>query len=205
MHALLFEMKPREGHEDHYFRHAAALRPLLEQQDGLLFIDRFKSLSRPGVILSHSWWRDEASLAKWRTNAKHHKSQEAGRNKHFQYYRIRICHVVSHAVAGQENKHWSKDGLYSSIETQSPRYIVIAGGHGEPFSDQGEAFQSVNRDDAYISLIDAEDEASAQSTSLNARDSASVSFAMMCLVSRDYGMFDREQAPQYFPPVEQSS
>ena len=88
MQALLFEMKPRDGHEDHYFRHAERLRPFLLQQEGLIFIERFKALAQPGVILSHSLWRDEASIAKWRTDQEHHKSQTAGRLQHFEDYRI---------------------------------------------------------------------------------------------------------------------
>ena len=62
MQALMFEVKPKEGHEQHYFDRAAALRPRLERNDGILFIDRYRSLSRAGVILSHSHWRDEPSI-----------------------------------------------------------------------------------------------------------------------------------------------
>ena len=122
MQALLFELKPREGHEEHYFRHAAALRPLLAQQEGLNYIDRFRSLSRPGVILSHSLWRDEASLAKWRTNRRHHRSQAAGRDEHFEDYRLRISHVLAHASRGQEEKHWTRDGAYRAAESRTLTY-----------------------------------------------------------------------------------
>ena len=101
MHTLLFEVQPRAGHEDHYFAHATRLRPLLDAHPGLLFIDRFKSLVRPNIILSHSHWQDEASLARWRTDAQHRRSQAAGRNQHFEDYRIRISRVVTHYVRGE--------------------------------------------------------------------------------------------------------
>ena len=59
MHALLFEVEPRPGHGDHYFEHAARLRPIVDAEPGMLFIDRYQSLARAGVILSHSLWQDE--------------------------------------------------------------------------------------------------------------------------------------------------
>ena len=203
MHALLFEMKPREGHEDHYFRHAAALRPLLEQQDGLIFIDRFKSLTRPGVILSHSLWRDEASLAKWRTNTRHHKSQAAGRNKHFEDYRIRISHVLARSELDQDTVHWSRDGAYSTLASRIPHYLVIVVSRGEPLSDQGETFASVNHEGTYVTVADFENEADARAAWATAREHSSVGAASFCLISRDYGMFDRDEAPQYWPDVAQ--
>ncbi|MFL4994745.1 MAG: antibiotic biosynthesis monooxygenase family protein, partial [Microvirga sp.] len=79
MHALLFEVLPTPEGRARYFELAAALRPELDQNPGLLFIDRYESLSRPGVILSHSLWRDEASLARWRSNERHYAAQCAGR------------------------------------------------------------------------------------------------------------------------------
>ena len=202
MHALLFEMKPRDGHEDHYFRHAAALRPRLEQHDGLIYIDRFKSTSRPGVILSHSMWRDEASLAKWRTDAHHHNSQAAGRNKHFEDYRIRISHVLEHAAKGEETREWSDEGAYSAPESHAPRFLVIAGSRNAPLPGRGEAFASVNFDDVYVTVIEAQDAAAGREMTRSAAQNTDVETASLCLISRDYGMFDRTEAPQYFPPVD---
>lgn len=199
MQALLFEMKPRDGHEDNYFSHAAALRPLLEQQEGLLFIDRFKSLSRPGVILSHSLWRDEAAIAKWRTQQQHHQSQAAGRNTHFEDYRLRISHVLQHRSKGEETQHWSADGAYSKSE--STRYLAIIGSIKEPFSDRGEAFASVNFKDVYVTVTDVETDAAGRDLMASTETSPTVQTAVFCLVSRDYGMFDRAEAPQYFPPI----
>ena len=59
MLALFFEVRPREdGGWERYLAIAAGLRPVLAKQEGLLFIDRYRSLTRPGTILSHSLWRD---------------------------------------------------------------------------------------------------------------------------------------------------
>ena len=60
MLALFFEVCPRaDGGWDRYLAIAAGLRPLLAEQEGLLFIDRYRSLLRPGTILSHSLWRGD--------------------------------------------------------------------------------------------------------------------------------------------------
>jgi heme-degrading monooxygenase HmoA len=79
LHALLFEVLPTPEGRARYFEIAARLRPLLEENPGLLFIDRYESLTRPGLILSHSLWRDEASLARWRSNETHYGAQCIGR------------------------------------------------------------------------------------------------------------------------------
>ena len=125
MQARLFEVLPRPGHEDQYFRSAAALRPLLAGHDGLLFLDRYRSESRPGIILSHSHWRDEASLARWRADGQHHAAQCAGRREHFQDYRIRISHVLRAIARTGEDTHYAEDGAYADPE-RTPRAISLS-------------------------------------------------------------------------------
>ena len=154
------------------------------------------------VILSHSLCRDEASLAQWRTNAKHDKSQAAGRNKHFADYRIRISQVLERVNKGNPSRHFSRDGLYCSPEARTASFLVIVGSMGEPFADEGDAFLSVNYEGTYLNIIDVDDEAAARSVVGSAGKNENVQTAMFCMISRDYGMFDRAQAPQYFPPVD---
>lgn len=199
MHALLFEVAPRAGHEDHYFTHAAALRPLLAAHEGLLFLDRFRSLTHPNIILSHSHWRDEAALAKWRTDPTHHRSQAAGRNQHFRDYRIRIAHVLQNYTRGKETTEWSHDGAYRDPAAHKPRFVVIVATQGEAIQNGGEAFRSVNVEDSYLAVSTPEAEADGRALVAGASRSAHVTNAMLASVSRDYGMFDREEAPQYFP------
>jgi hypothetical protein len=50
--------------------------------------------SRPGWILSHSTWRDEKSVVRWRTVAKHHETQQRGRDEVFQDYHLRVGEIV---------------------------------------------------------------------------------------------------------------
>lgn len=199
MHTLLFEVQPRAGHEDHYFAHATRLRPLLDAHPGLLFIDRFKSLVRPNIILSHSHWQDEASLARWRTDAQHRRSQAAGRNQHFEDYRIRISRVVTHYVRGEPPGARAQVRWRSDLSSRSGRFLTITATQGAPFSEEGEAFRSVYIEGAFLSVTSWDSDAEAEELVSRARRDSTVTNAISALVSRDYGMFDREEAPQRFP------
>lgn len=162
MHALLFEMEPRKGHEQHYFDHAANLRPLLKDHEGLLFIERFKSLSRPNIILSHSHWRDEASLSKWRSDRKHYKSQAAGRNRHFKDYRLRIAHALIFDGRDGEMHSWTSEGSYIDVTATPPRYLTIVSSLDDPSEIPGEVFKSVTVEGNFLSVADATSYAEAE-------------------------------------------
>lgn len=205
MQALLFEMEPRDGHEDHYFRHAAKLRPILMQHDGLIYIERFKSLANPKVILSHSLWRDEASIARWRTNSEHHKSQSAGRFKHFQDYRIRISHVLRYAESNEPVQKWSNEGSYSTPTSQTDHFITILRSRKQLRDADGETFASVTETDSYLTVLDAVSEVDGQSTIDEAQGGDGVLTALLARVSRDYGMYERAEAPQYFGTIERDN
>jgi heme-degrading monooxygenase HmoA len=90
MLAVIFEVTPLPGRVQRYFDIAAALRPTLERIDGFVSVERFESLSRPGVFLSLSYWRDEQAIANWRNEACHRAGQRDGRDDVFADYRIRV-------------------------------------------------------------------------------------------------------------------
>ncbi|HUA77133.1 MAG TPA: antibiotic biosynthesis monooxygenase [Acetobacteraceae bacterium] len=94
MIAVIFEVVPREGARETYLETAARLRPLLEEIDGFLSIERFASLTEPNKILSLSFWRDEAAVAQWRSLAEHRAAQSAGRAHVFTDYRLRVAAVM---------------------------------------------------------------------------------------------------------------
>jgi heme-degrading monooxygenase HmoA len=94
MIAVIFEAEPHAAHRDDYFRIAAELRPLLEEIDGFISIERFQSLSDEKRILSLSFWRDEAAVSQWRTMDAHRAAQGEGRSRIFRDYRLRIAHVL---------------------------------------------------------------------------------------------------------------
>ncbi|MGK2851676.1 MAG: antibiotic biosynthesis monooxygenase family protein [Candidatus Limnocylindrales bacterium] len=94
MIAVIFEVRPAPGRREAYLDWAARLRPLLDEMDGFISIERFEGLAEPGRILSLSFWRDEAAVTAWRTLEAHRAAQEAGRAMIFADYRLRIAEVV---------------------------------------------------------------------------------------------------------------
>ena len=94
MHVVIFEVEPETGRVQDYLDIAARLRPDLEKIDGFISIERFKSLSQEGKILSLSFWRDEDAIARWRRQQQHQAGQRAGREGIFRDYRIRVAAVM---------------------------------------------------------------------------------------------------------------
>jgi heme-degrading monooxygenase HmoA len=94
MHAVIFEVWPKEEGRQEYLDIAAALKPRLEQIDGFISIERFQSLTEPSKVLSLSFWRDDAAIAEWRRVEAHRMAQAKGRNELFRDYRLRIAAVV---------------------------------------------------------------------------------------------------------------
>jgi heme-degrading monooxygenase HmoA len=94
MIAVIFEVQPREGGRQAYLNIAAALRPRLDEIDGFISIERFESLSRPGRILSLSFWRDEQAVEAWRRLEVHRAAQAKGRAEVFDGYRLRVAAVL---------------------------------------------------------------------------------------------------------------
>ena len=94
MLAVIFEFEPYPDQRQSYLDLAAALLDELEKIDGFIAIERFESLTRPGKLLSLSFWRDEAAIAAWRNLAQHREAQQAGRAGLFADYRLRVATVV---------------------------------------------------------------------------------------------------------------
>jgi heme-degrading monooxygenase HmoA len=94
MIAIIFEVWPHPEHRQAYLDIAASLRPLLEQIEGFISIERFESLSEPGKMLSLSFWQDEAAIAQWRKLEAHRSAQTKGREWIFKDYRLRVAGVM---------------------------------------------------------------------------------------------------------------
>lgn len=94
MIAVIFEVHPAEGRKDDYLDIAAEMRPMLAEVEGFVSVERFQSLTDPGKILSLSFFKDEAAVARWRTLAAHRSAQSRGRGGIFADYRLRVAHVL---------------------------------------------------------------------------------------------------------------
>lgn len=187
MQGLFFEMRPKPGHLDHYFSHVDRLRPVLAQHTGLAFLERYCALNDPDLILSHQLWADEQAISRWRQNSAHRRSQFAGQNVHFADYRIRVGPRIWHSIGGTDQ----------AIGAHAPRQTCLAVVYGtapvlDPLFD---AYESVHRKGQFIALATCADPAAATAL-IDARGGAGCAEAAIYQISRDYGQFERAQAPQ---------
>ena len=94
MIAVIFEVEPAEGREADYLAIAATMRAELEQQPGFVSVERFRSITTPGKLLSLSFWESEEAVRHWRCHAGHRGAQRAGRDGVFARYRLRVAGVL---------------------------------------------------------------------------------------------------------------
>ncbi len=94
MIAVIFEVEPADGRKEEYLDIAAAMRPIVEEVEGFISVERFQSLTNPGKLLSPSFFEDEAAVERWRQLAAHRGAQSKGRYGIFADYRLRVTHVI---------------------------------------------------------------------------------------------------------------
>lgn len=94
MIAVIFEVMPHPDRKDDYLDLAAEMKPLVDQVDGFISVERFQSLTNPDKLLSLSFFRDEEAVQNWRKLTAHRKAQAKGRGGIFTDYHLRIAHVI---------------------------------------------------------------------------------------------------------------
>jgi heme-degrading monooxygenase HmoA len=92
--AVIFEFTPAEGRFPEYMKMVDTLREDLAKADGFISLERFESITNKGKFISLQFWRDEASVQKWRNLQKHREAQKQGRARIFASYRLRIASVL---------------------------------------------------------------------------------------------------------------
>ena len=113
MIAVIFEVEPAEGRKGEYLDIAAEMRPILDEVEGFISVERFQSLTDPRKILSLSFFEDEDAIARWRNLNAHRGAQTKGRSGVFEDYRLRIASVIrdygmfdrAQAPADSQNAH----------------------------------------------------------------------------------------------------
>lgn len=94
MIAVIFEVEPAEGRKEDYLEIAAKMRPMLQEVEGFISVERFQSLTDPAKILSLSFFEDEEAVKRWRTLSAHRGAQSDGRAGVFAGYRLRVAGVL---------------------------------------------------------------------------------------------------------------
>jgi len=220
MFSVLFEVHPRPERRDDYLAHAKLLRPELEKIDGFVDNVRYRSLTRPGWILSLSGWRDEKALVRWRTNGLHHGVQEKGRTEVFLDYHLRVGEVAhdTRPPAGHEIRVQRLDETESGAATTVTLVDAVRAAAWVGSSPPGEVgaslglvreapglvawdvFDAVLQPGEVVLMMSWRDRASAEAFEA-ARRPVERSRLRRVRIVRDYGMFDRREAPQYYPEV----
>ena len=220
MFSVLFEVHPRPERRDDYLGYAKLLRPDLEKIDGFVDNVRYRSLTRPGWILSLSGWRDEKALVRWRTQALHHGVQEKGRAEVFLDYHLRVGQVTcdtrppaGHALSEQRLDETETGGATTVTLVDAPRAapwvasaeaadVAVALGlvRDAPGLVGWDVFEAVLTPGDVILLMSWRDLGAAASFEA-ARPLPEGARVRRVRIVRDYGMFDRREAPQYYPAV----
>jgi heme-degrading monooxygenase HmoA len=218
MFSVIFEVHPKPAQWDTYLGLAKMLRPEIEQIDGFVDNIRYRSLTRDGWVLSLSGWRDEKAVVRWRTHARHHEVQTKGRDEVMLDYHLRVGQVTAdtrlpagHALREQrldETEVGEGTTVMLVDATRSPAWLAerspdeVARGLGLDAHAAGlvawDVFDAVLTPGDVILMSTWRDHGSAEAAdrSLPLEGGARV---RRVRVVRDYGMFDRREAPQYYP------
>jgi heme-degrading monooxygenase HmoA len=218
MFAVIFEVHPKSDRWDAYLGLAKMLKPEVEKIDGFLDNIRYRSLRREGWLLSLSTWRDEKALVRWRTQAKHHTVQEKGRSDVFLDYHLRIGQLTKdtrppegHAL-NEQRLDETETGAATTIslidakrppqwlEQTAPDDVAkwLGFAPGAPGLVAWDVFDAVLNPGDIILLNSWRDLAAAEAfeAAVSLQNGARL---RRVRVVRDYGMFDRREAPQFYP------
>jgi heme-degrading monooxygenase HmoA len=221
MFAVIFTVQPKADRWNDYLDLAKHLKPKLEAVDGFIDNERFESRRTKGRLLSLSTWRDEKAVVRWRTQGAHHGAQERGRFEIFEDYQLRVGEIihdtdppkgltveakrrgeteVGRAKIASITEFTPKSGCHAGMDT-------LPAGLGLDTNFDGlvdvEAFESIHRPGKLLLLAlwrDAEVASKWDPVGLTAAGARHRHVRII----RDYGMFDRREAPQFYHGVERS-
>lgn len=218
MFAVIFEVHPRPEQWDAYLGNAKMLRPELEQVDGFVDNIRYRSLTCDGWILSLSSWRDEKSLVRWRTRKRHHEVQEKGRSEILLDYHLRVGQLTqdTRLPAGYALSEQRLD----ETEVGTGTAVTLIDGKSLPGSTNGknpyeraewlgfnpycdgcldwDIFDAVVTPGDIILIVSWRNQAAAEAFENTLFPKEGTRLRRVRVI-RDYGMFDRREAPQYYP------
>jgi len=215
MFAVIFEVIPRPEQWDAYLGYAKELRPELEKIRGFIANERFASKRRLGWLLSLSIWESEKAVVRWRTQDRHHQVQEKGRFEVFRDYHLRVGEITgdSELAPGEtlptERLDETETGAAKLVaitehalgalpENADPAEIARRIGLPDtPEIVDWDVFENINRTGAFLLLTSWRSAEAARrwTPAGDGRRHRTVR------IIRDYGMADRREAPQHYPPV----
>jgi heme-degrading monooxygenase HmoA len=222
MFIVIFEVHPKPGRFDDYLALAKQLKPKLEAVDGFIDNERFTSKCDERRVLSLSTWRDEKAVVRWRTHGEHHDVQEKGRFEVFADYHLRVGEVIADtapprgflltqsrfdettvgkAKAATVTELTPADP--ATLDAQSERLPALLGLPPAKKELLGlEVFESIYNPGKIVLLASWTDADAASAWLPSKPNSVAAIRHREVRIIRDYGMFERREAPQYYPDVE---
>jgi heme-degrading monooxygenase HmoA len=222
MFAVIFIVQPKQDRFDDYLNLAKLLKPELEKIDGFIDNERFGSKRTAGRVLSLSTWRDEKAVIRWRTLGVHHEVQKKGRREIFEDYHLRVGEITAdnEVPKGQE----LRELRFDTTETGDAKVVTISelapAKDGTPASadlvaDLGlpksstdgvidqEVFESIYNPGKLLLLVSWRDEVAAERRKPRTVAGGKLRHRSVRVI-RDYGLFDRREAPQFYPEVKRT-
>ncbi len=219
MFAVIFIVQPKKERWDDYLALAKQLKPKLEAIDGFIDNERFASKRTQGRLLSLSTWRDEKSVVRWRSHGEHHGVQEKGRFKIFEDYHLRVGEFTADSQPPQgvaieptradetevgEAKVVTITELTPSTPLGAAPDALAArlalDGAAAALLDH-EAFESIYNAGKLLLLASWRSAQAAQAWTPARLPGANAMRHRHVRIIRDYGMFERREAPQFYPDV----
>ena len=213
MFSVIFEVRPKPDQFEDYLGLAKRLRPILETIDGFVDNERFESQLRPGWILSHSTWRDEKSVVRWRTVGEHHDVQQHGRRQVLADYHLRVGDVTADSDGPVREQRFDTTEVGAATvatltEITPAAGVDLAAGSAlapalgldpaDPGVVEHDVFASIYTQGKLAMLVSWSDaDAAGRWTPVATSPDAVVRHRVVRIV-RDYGMFDRREAPQFY-------
>jgi heme-degrading monooxygenase HmoA len=220
--SVIFEVNRKPDHVDEYLDLAKHLKPILQRIDGFIDNERFESLVRKGWLLSHSTWRDEKSVIRWRTEAEHHRVQEKGRSVIFQDYRLRVGEVVRDSAPPENSA--MREQRFDETEASTAKYatlteVALHSSAPQPTdastltahlglqADTGvcmdhDVFKSITDPGKRAVLCSWRTAEAAKVWMPRPFEGVTGIRHRVVRIIRAYGMFDRREAPQYYPDAQ---
>jgi heme-degrading monooxygenase HmoA len=155
-------------------------------------------------------------VIRWRTRARHHEVQQKGRTEVFGDYHLRVGEIIAdnrlpagHVLREQRFDETTAAAKLIALSEAAPEGLPAEPDAGTIATRLGlldtahrglvdwDVFESITQPSKFILLTSWRDVAAAEGSLHGGLD-----IRHRCVrVIRDYGMFDRAEAPQYYPPV----
>jgi hypothetical protein len=172
-------------------------------------------------MLSHSTWRDEKSVVRWRTQAEHHAVQEQGRFEIFEDYHLRVGEVTFDSDPPRDAPILEQRFDETEIGAAKVATLTeITPAEGAAFAAQTDllptqlgldlkttdivahdVFASIYNPGKLALLIGWTGAEAASAWSPRMIEGVEKPRHRRIRIVRDYGRFDRREAPQFYPDV----